>query len=711
MLILLKINLKLNFNCIFDINVNRFLAIITFILLYGCLVAQTPRLCSTDTYHQNNTSNLSNQKINLPGESISLSLNNVILANDRICLPLVINNVYKNEDQKISIEAVEAQIEQLNEDFNTKDEIDGLPPYFQELVATVGIEFYLLNGEADQKNSINYFKTEVDTFNMNSYPNIKKSNEGGFSSSNTKNHINIWVGNLEAGIKGYATLPGVKSKNIDGIVLHYKNFGSSKKTFTHEMGHFLGLYHLFGNEEGSCEEDDNIKDTPQTATAYKTCSTENLVANQCNDPYFEYDLTQNFMNLCNDVKMFTKGQKIKMLYNLLTHKKSLLVNNCAVLPGNELDVSLTNLNTLPIICNSELILNYEICNVGKTDISNFNFELKGILTEDVEIQIIPGQCVEYKQAFDISTYRLNSVTALIKNVNQSNKEQNLENNIAEFNFRKANMLSLPYEENFATSTGWLKSNTDDAYNWTYVADSANVKNACYVFKPHPLNDLSIGSLFSPVFDLNNNFTLSEEQATTFTVTFDIAYSKASDNIILDDLFLEYNNVCEDSTYQQLTKLDLSDVTTNLTADQLLNSQENTSWSKFIYDFETSAETNNLNFKLTYISSSTNMLLIDNFKISANESSQAPLNIQTYIEQNKAGFYPNPVSNGIVHFYSERYKGNYATVNLYDQYGKLQKIFLVKNYQKLDVSNLPNGQYYATFNWNNKIVTKKLFLLK
>lgn len=699
--------------------------LLTLILLLvfscGLLEAQTERLCSSDEYNQNRFSSLQKNKNSQTTNYTNVNLNTNILSNTKICLPVVVHNVYKKQDQKISTEAIVRQIEQLNKDFNANSgEFVEVHPYFENLVANVGIEFYLMDNGATEENSnngINYYKTLVDTFYMNAYPNIKSSIDGGLSSFNTKNYINIWVGNLEAGVKGYASLPNGKGSINDGIVVHYSNFGNNNKTLSHEMGHFFGLNHLFGIEEGLCDEDDNVKDTPQTATAYKTCTTDNLISNQCNDQYFEYDLTQNFMNLCNDecLKMFTKGQKVNMLYNLLTNRKSLLINNCNDdTSKNELDISIVNLNTTPIICGNELILNYEICNTGKVEISGFNFNLNEfIVNEFVELTIYPNQCIAYNQAVDLTFIRVNTFIAQIGNVNNNNEELNLKNNVAKFDFRSVSLLNLPFEEDFSKGNSWFIANQTAEYNWMYLSNDENtIKNDCYAFKPHPLNQLSIGNLYSPVFKLAEG-SFEDENANDdykiYTISFDAAYASSSENIVLDYLFVEYIDVCTDSTYQLIGKVDLDEATTNLTWDQLLLQPDNNGWKNYSFDLDTENLVSSLNLKLTYVSTNNNILLIDNFKIE--EKYQAPLNIQSYINQNKAGFYPNPATVGIVHFYAERYKGQFAMVSLYNQLGKLQQNFQLNNYQQLNFSHLPNGHYYVIFKWDNKIVTQKLLLLK
>jgi hypothetical protein len=101
-------------------------------------------------------------------------------------------------------------------------------------------------------------------------------------------YLNLWTVNFGGESKsllGYAQFPiksGLQGLDIpgyptgassDGVVINYKAFGRvgtigqglTGRTATHEIGHWLGLRHIWGDDNGGCSKDDFCADTPKTA--------------------------------------------------------------------------------------------------------------------------------------------------------------------------------------------------------------------------------------------------------------------------------------------------------------------------------------------------------------------------------------------------------------------------------------------------------------
>lgn len=161
-------------------------------------------------------------------------------------------------------------------------------------------------------------------------------------------YLNIWVIkeisslSMGTGVIGYAFLPSSHGQPMDGVVIEAGFFGNSSQTDavgTHEIGHYLGLYHTF---EGGCNNancllnGDQVCDTPPDQTTFAAC---NPSANSCNtdadDPSSNNPFTTDVTDLSDDYmdysafscyNQFTEGQYDRMYYFLTQVRGSLL--NC-----------------------------------------------------------------------------------------------------------------------------------------------------------------------------------------------------------------------------------------------------------------------------------------------------------------------------------------------------------------------------------------------
>lgn len=178
-------------------------------------------------------------------------------------------------------------------------------------------------------------------------------------------YLNVWVVDLSNGLLGYAQFPWELNSSLstDGVIIAKGTFGRNpfysqynlNKTLTHEVGHWLGLYHTFQetyNYEGG--NIDYIQGTPQQEIEEKK---GDLVAdtppqkdptygNPLNNPNTwpmsqpideskpYYHMYMNYMDYSDDeaLFMFTKDQatKIRLLINI--YRPNILTNNPTIIP-------------------------------------------------------------------------------------------------------------------------------------------------------------------------------------------------------------------------------------------------------------------------------------------------------------------------------------------------------------------------------------------
>lgn len=265
------------------------------------------------------------------------------LAATTYTLPIVVHVIHNGEavgtGTNLSKAQVLSQIDVLNEDYR-KVNTDGaqVPSVFQALRSDMQIQFAPANIDPNGKTMA---EPGIDRVDRNAKGWSVSSFDEDFCNTTLKpgtywdpnKYINVWVCNLAGGdpgfvLLGYAQFPdntaglgGLSTKggaaSTDGVVIWYKAFGrvgslsagsNHGRTLTHELGHFFGLRHVWG--DSNCG-NDYCGDTPTQQTSNSGCPSFPHVTCS-NGP--NGDIFMDYMDYSDDacLHLFTPDQKDRM---------------------------------------------------------------------------------------------------------------------------------------------------------------------------------------------------------------------------------------------------------------------------------------------------------------------------------------------------------------------------------------------------------------
>jgi hypothetical protein len=256
--------------------------------------------------------------------------------NGVITIPVVVHLLYHEEEENLPDDVIQSQIDVLNIDFARLNQDTLLTPAaFRDEASKTNIRFCLASITPDSVPTNGIERKYTDIAAWQNFNDMKFESSGGLDAWNRNYYMNIWVGNLDGGVLGLTQMPG-GPPGTDGMCIYFRAFGrigdhldpeyNLGRTVTHETGHWLGLVHTWGDDDGGCSLSDNINDTPNQANHTFGCPLFPRM-DACS-PTYPGIMFMNYMDYTDDacMNLFTSAQAVRMDAILNTTRASILLN-------------------------------------------------------------------------------------------------------------------------------------------------------------------------------------------------------------------------------------------------------------------------------------------------------------------------------------------------------------------------------------------------
>ena len=449
----------------------------------------------------------------------------------KFVIPVVVHVIHHGEEEgqgaNIPKEQILSQIKSLNDDFRALNstDINKLPADFKALAVDTEIEFILAKQDPEGVATDGIVRVASSEVNWEQGEDLKLK---ALSQWPSDKYLNFYTADLSHPLLGWAQFPqssqlsglnlGDGSEASDGVVLDYQYVGtgfkannSSKgRTATHEMGHYLGLRHIWG--DGDCGQDDYVNDTPLVEKSYQGCPKPEDAKSCSNGPA----MYQNYMDYTDDgcMALFTPGQKERMFVVLQNSPRRKELNNSIgkqepVLVANDAGVRSLLLSPTQS-CNNSYIPTIELRNYGNNQVTQVQVSLRvdNVLVKtynlSTKLDYLQIQTIALDEVvIDKAGQRLVSASVTLTNNKQDGKTSN---NTALYDLTVPLRTSLPFAYDFQKGFyPFYVINPDRSFSWQLanVANGTTTANTAaflnfYDYSEQGQRDI----LASPLLDLS-----------------------------------------------------------------------------------------------------------------------------------------------------------------------------------------------------------------
>lgn len=550
---------------------------------------------------------------------------------DAIVYIPVVFHIVLNNPYVITDDVVRSQIDIMNTDFSGLNaDSTNIPAAFEAVRGHSMIRFVLAKRTPTGQltNGIDRVSSSTTGDPNNVIDSIKRKSLGGADAWDPNSYLNIWVGNISGGqgVLGYTQIPGSGSPSDDGVFCNILGFGKSTcnvssynkgRTIVHELGHYFGINHIWGDDETSsnkCSGDDfraltddgstytlpltlynppgkgntpeDIGDTPNQAVASNDCGS-GIVTDECTSsaPGIMYE---NYMDYTMDncYSMFTKKQVARMEYVLNTYRTSLLTSAGAQAPVNSPAVDASPVSSInpggvetngcnsvyypsTLTCAGNISPKVMIKNNGLNTITSITvgYLINGgtPVTTSVNTNLLSGatQVITFSSV-PVPTGNF-TFKFFIQSVNGS-KDNVPSNDSLTAALSVPNPIPLPVSEGFENGTfppfGWSINNPGNDVTWAKTTPGHNSPHSMFIDN---FNDNTVGQT-----DEIRTPKLTFANTDPVVISFDLAHKNYPDATFNDSLQVLVSNDCGATFTSYFNKAGAALATAGSSTDAYLN---------------------------------------------------------------------------------------------------------------------------------------------
>lgn len=608
-----------------------------FLLPFSLLSQETQDFCGTDEYYQDQLDKHPElKKLEEASNDFAEGYQPPMTKHgQKYVIPVVFHVMHTYGPENVDKEKILANLQTLNEDYQKQNsDTQFVRDQFKPLIADHNIEFRLARIDP-QGNCTDGIERHYSENTNSANDNVKREVQW-----DPQRYLNVWlVAEIDRhgsnNIAGYANFPWDKPyEDNDGIVMIARSVEGGDRTLTHEVGHYLGLYHPFqgGCKQWNVNSNDEVDDTPMAEDRDRiisSCDGRNTCDLDYPQGQDKPDMLENFMDYTPCGRMFTKGQKTRSLSYLdpnnannraqLVSQSNLAYTGVADTIQNEKPLAYFDTEEKEICSGDSTQFEHVTCQ-GNPD--SFRWYFQG---GEPNISTKANPQVLYE---DTGTYNVALVVANDKGTDSINLKNHV--NVIQGEPAGSNPFQANLDSGNLKAKGWRFEQTVPSDTGWQLSSKATFNGGQSLY----LNNYNIDRENLTYSIITPKLNLYDPQS--MTLTFNYAYANLS-NSSTDKMSIEISNDCG-ATWRSIANmfnLTLKTTDNPITEDFVPTSKQ---WDQQVVNFNT-VDSGQIFLRFNFTSGNGNNVYIDNIRFGF------PVGIEEEDHpKERLQLYPNPVQD-------------------------------------------------------------------